>query len=315
MKIMNYLVTGGAGFIGSHLVGELLKLGHHVTVIDDFSSGKIENLAFSDYGKNLKIVTRSITSNLGDIFKREEFDAVFHLAALVSVPYSIEHPIETNDVNAGGSLNLLNNCREFGVKRFIFSSSCSVYGNPEKLPALETFTPDPLSPYATQKLITENYCRLFSQIYGLECVCLRYFNVFGPRQNPNGNYACLIPRFITLIKSEKTPKINGDGTQTRDFIFVSDVVDANLAAATTRNKACFGQVFNIGSGINKSVNQITESIIKLFGRSIEPIHGPAVIEPKNALADVSKAREFIGWEPQVSFEEGLQQTYNYFVSI
>jgi nucleoside-diphosphate-sugar epimerase len=173
--------------------------------------------------------------------------------------------------------------------------------------------PKPISPYALHKLIGENYAKLFHSLYGLETISLRYFNVFGPRQDPEGNYACLIPRFIKLINQWKRPTINGHGRQTRDFTFVDDVVEANLLAAQTGNEDCFGQTFNIGAGRNKSVNQITKEISKLAKRKIKPIYGPAVIEPRNTLADINKAKRMLGWRPQVSFERGLQKTYQYFV--
>ena len=310
---MNYLVTGGAGFIGSHLVERLLKAGHRVTVIDNLLSGSLENLNFPEYSSNLKVITRSITEPLEDIFNDEKFDALFHLAALPSVQFSIQNPVETNETNVDGTLNLLDNCRAFGVKRFIFSSSCAIYGNPSKLPTPEDLAPNPLSPYALHKIIGEQYCTLFTTIYGMECISLRYFNVFGPKQNPNGNYASLIPKFITMISQDKSPVINGNGAQTRDFIFVSDVVEANIAAANTQSKECFGKVFNVGSGVSKFVNQITGNILSLAGKKIEALHGPPVIEPENALADIAKAKQFLDWEPRVSFEDGLKETYSYFI--
>ena len=309
---MNCIVTGGAGFIGSNIVDKLISLGHKVTVIDNFSSGKEENLSQHKNNLSLTIIRRDICDNLEDIFKKDKFDAVFHLAAIVSVPYSLEHPLETNDVNVRGTLNLLECCRKFGVKRFVLSSSCSVYGNQETLPLVETMNPMPISPYALSKLIGEHYCRLYNAVYGLETISLRYFNVYGPRQNPAGNYACMIPKFIRMINSDQSPKINGDGKQTRDFIFVSDVAEANISALNTTNKSCFGDVFNIGTGGNLSVNDVTEKIISLSGKNISPIYGPAVIEPKNALADNSKAKTILNWQPKFSFEQALKETYKFF---
>jgi len=311
---MNIIITGGAGFIGSKLVGKLLELGHKVTVLDDFSSGKEENLNEYKNNNNLIIIKGSICDNLEDIFKKGKFDAVFHLAAITSVPYSIEHPDETNDVNVNGTLNLLECCRKFGVKRFVLSSSCAVYGNQEILPLVETMKPSPMSPYALSKLIDEQYCKLFNFLYGIETVSLRYFNVFGPRQNPAGNYAGIIPKFINLIKENKTLKINGDGKQTRDFVFVSDVIDANIAALNVQNKSCFGEVINIGTGITTSVNEITENIITLSGKNIKLVHGPAVIEIRDALADIEKAKSFLGWAPKFAFEQALKETYNFFIA-
>ena len=229
------------------------------------------------------------------------------------VQYSIQHPIETNNVNVNGTINLLKNCKDFKVKRFIYSSSSSVYGNQKILPLSEYMTPNPMSPYALQKFIGEYYCKLFNDLYDLDTISLRYFNVFGPRQNPEGDYACLIPKFIKLISENFRPKINGDGKQTRDFTFVSDVVEANVLAMNLKNYILGN--FNIGNGKNISVNEVTQNILKLSNKKTEPIYGPAVIEPRNTLADISKAKEEFGWSPKTSFEEGLRETYQYFVNI
>lgn len=309
---MKYIVTGGAGFIGSHLVSKLLELGHEVIVIDNFYSGSEKNLKQHQNNKSLSIIKRDICENLEDIFSKNKIDALFHLAAIVSVPYSIEHPLEADKTNVSGTFNLLECCRKFGVKRFIFSSSCAIYGNQEKLPMIETMKPNPMSPYALGKLIGEHYCKLFSFLYSLECICLRYFNVYGPRQNPNGNYASLIPKFIDFVKNNQVPKINGLGEQTRDFVFVSDVVEANISALETNNKECFGEIFNIGTARSISVNEVASQIIKLSGKHIIPVHGPAIIELHDALADIIKARNLLGWSPKFQFEKGLKETYDYF---
>jgi UDP-glucose 4-epimerase len=305
---MQLLVTGGAGFIGSHLADKLLELGHEVTVIDDFSLGKKENL---QNNKNLKIIKKSICDNLDDVFK-EKIDAVFHLAALPRVQFSIKNPIETHNANVNGTLNLLDTCKKFNVKRFIFSSSSAVYGDQKTLPLKEDMKPNPMSPYALHKLVGEYYCRLYSLLYGLEAISLRYFNVFGPRLNPEGDYACLIPKFINLIKKGVRPTIYGNGTKTRDFTFVSDAVEANILAFKTGNKDSFGQVFNVGSGKNISVNDVTKLILKFTNRSIKPIYGPEVIEPEHTLADISKIKNSLSWYSKTSFEEGLQKTIDYF---
>ena len=205
---MKYLVTGGAGFIGSNLVDRLLELEHKVVVIDDFSLGKKENLREH---KNLVVHKRSICDNLYNIFSVEKFDGVFHVAALPRVQFSIKNPIETNNVNVNGTLNLLDECRYFGVKRFVFSSSSSIYGDQDRLPLVETMNPNPMSPYAIQKITGEYYCKSFNSSPGLETISLRYFNVFGARQDPSGDYACLIPKFISLINKNIQPTINGDG--------------------------------------------------------------------------------------------------------
>lgn len=309
---MKCLVTGGSGFIGSHLVDGLLELGHSVAVLDDFSLGKEENLAHHKSKKNLKVCKKSIVENLSPFFEEHQFQAIFHLAALPRVQFSIKNPKETHEANVNGTLNLLVAAKDAGVKRFVFSSSSSIYGDQEKLPLTEDMTPNPMSPYALHKLVGEYYCRLFYKIYGLETVSLRYFNVYGPRQNPAGDYACLIPKFIQLIQEGKIPTINGDGKQTRDFTYVTDVVNANILAATTKNNACFSEALNIGGGKNISVNEVTSQIIALSKKKIVPKHGLAVIEPKHTLADVAKASLLLKWQPKVDFEEGLKQTFKYF---
>ena len=308
-----YLVTGGAGFIGSQLVDKLLSQRHQVIVIDDFSLGKKENLAEHRRNKNLVVYRKSICQDLTGIFKKEKPTVIFHLAALPRVQFSIAEPTKTHQANVNGTLNLLETAKKFNLKRFVFSSSSSVYGDQTKMPLEEAMEPNPISPYALHKLISENYARLYHLLYDLETISLRYFNVFGPRQDSKGDYACLIPRFIKLINQGKRPTINGHGRQTRDFTFVDDVIEANLLAAQTENKDCFGQVFNIGASRNNSVNQVTKEILKLAKKKIRPIHGPAVVEPKNSLADIEKAKKMLSWQPQVSFKKGLQKTYRYFV--
>ncbi|MBI2672106.1 GDP-mannose 4,6-dehydratase [Candidatus Woesearchaeota archaeon] len=308
---MKYLVTGGAGFIGSHLVDRLLEEENKVVVVDDFSSGKKANISKHEDNPNLKVYQRDICEDLDEIFEDNEFDAVFHLAAVTRVQFSIKNRIESHNPNVNGTLNLLEYCRNFGVRRFIFSSSSSVYGDQDKLPFTESMTPNPKSPYALQKLIGEQYCDLFRFLDSLETISLRYFNVYGPRQNPDGDYACLIPKFIKLIRKNKQPDIHGDGEQTRDFTYVSDVVEANLLAEKA-GKECFGQVFNIGSGKNHSVNEVTAKLLKLSKGDIKPVHSPSVIEPKNTLADIEKAEKLLKWKPKVSLEEGLELTFEYF---
>ncbi|MBI5872287.1 SDR family oxidoreductase [archaeon] len=310
---MKALVTGGMGFIGSHLVDRLLAEGHKVIVIDNLSSGKEENLAQHKDNKKLKFYKRDICSNLSAIFNKDKIDIVYHLAAIINVQQSIHNPTQTHNVNLYGTFNLLNMCKKFGVKRFVFSSSSAVYGEPEKLPMVETMRRNPLSPYALHKVTGEEYCRLFSLLYGLETISLRYFNVYGARQNPEGGYACLIPKFIKMIKNNISPTINGDGEQKRDFVFVSDVVDAIVLAGRTENKDCLNQAFNIGSGNALSVNEITKSIIELSGKKIKPAYCPAVIEPRITLAGISKAKQLLGWEPKKDFKEGLKETFEYFI--
>jgi len=307
---MNYLVTGGAGFIGSHLADKLLELGNSVTVVDDFSTGKERNLSQHNRNKNLKIQRRNICASLDEIFEKEGFDAVFHLAALARVQFSIKHPSLTHNVNVNGTFNLLNCCEKYNVKKVIFSSSSSVYGDQNILPFNEDMSPNPKSPYALHKLIGEEYSRLFFEIYRLKSVSLRYFNVYGPRQNPEGDYACLIPKLITMIANNRVPVINGDGEQTRDFTYVSDVVEANLAAL--ESEEAVGYSFNIGSGKSTSVNEITKMLLDLSGSHIHPVHVNPVIEPRNTLAGIEKSREILRWSPKVTLEEGIKETYKFF---
>ncbi len=314
---MNYLVTGGAGFIGSNLVDRLVKEGHRAIVIDDFSLGKEENIAnHSNNPDNPHFILyrKSICDNLSSIFEKEGIDAVFHLAALPRVQFSIDYPQKTHEVNTNGTFNLLYACKQFGVKRFIYSSSSSVYGDQESLPMTEDMKPDPLSPYALQKLIGEEYCKLFTFLYGMETISLRYFNVYGPRQDHTSGYANLIPKFIFLIEKNRRPTINGDGNQTRDFTYVDDVINANMMAVTAKTRECFGHVFNIGSGKNLSVNDITTNLIDLSNKHLQPIHGSALVEPRNTLAAISRAKKMLDWSPQTSFDVGLSKTYSFFVS-
>ena len=302
---MKCLVTGGAGFIGSHLVEELLSLNHQVTVIDDLSLGKESNLKKN---KNLKFHKETILNqNIKDIIQGH--DVIFHLAALPRVQFSIQNPILTNEVNIKGTLNLLEAAKQAKIKRFIFTSSSSVYGNQDKLPLVETMAPNPMSPYALHKLVGEYYCKLYNLIHGMETISLRYFNVYGPRQDPSGGYACLVPKFINMIINNKQPIINGNGNQTRDFTYVKDVVNANIKAALTNNKEAFNQSFNIGASNNISVNQVTDLIVKLAKSKVKPIHGPSVIEPKDTKADIQKAKKLLNWQPETSFEKGLKLTY------
>ncbi len=307
---MKYLVTGGAGFIGSHLVDRLLAEGHSIIVVDNFSFGKEENLSKHRNNPHLIISQKSICEEMADIFELG-LEAVFHLAALPRVQYSIAYPKEAHETNCNGTFNVLNYCRLYGVKRFIFSSSSSVYGD-QDIPYSEEMKPRPLSPYAFQKVIGEGYCSLFSLFYGLETISLRYFNVIGPRQSPNGGYACLIPRVLQALQEKKSPIIFGDGTQTRDFVYVSDVVEANIHALQTQNKECFGKAINIGTGREISVNDVTSLLLSYAKSDCKPHHTPPVIEPKRTCATIERAKKLLQWEPFLSFEDGLRKTYENF---
>ncbi|MDO8503816.1 MAG: NAD-dependent epimerase/dehydratase family protein [bacterium] len=296
--LTNCLVTGGAGFIGSHLTKRLLEEGCRVTVIDDLSEGKWENLP-----KHPKLIKHegSILDDMSRLVKGK--DVIFHLAALPRLQRSIAEPWQTHNVNVDGTLNLLLQAKEHKIKRFVFSSSSSVYGDQNQLPFTEDMKPNPLVPYSLQKVIGEEYCKLFSNLWGLGTISLRYFNVYGPRMYPDGAYANLIPKFIKLMSHDQIPTINGDGNQTRDFTYVEDVVEANLLAARSRIK---GEVFNIGRGENISVNKVVAILNRLMEKNIRPIHGPAVVEPRASLAGTRRARDLLGWVPKIKFEEGLK---------
>ena len=303
-------MTGGAGFIGSHIVDKLLSLGRDVVVIDNFSSGKKENLAQHLGNPKLEICNMSICENLHDVFKNVQ--VVLHLAALPLVQYSIAHPKEAHDVNNTGTLNVLINARDAGVKRVVFVSSASIYGDQEKLPFTEDMLPKPMSPYAAHKIMGEYYCKLFYQLYGLETVCLRYFNVYGPRHDPSSSYACLIPRSIDRVLKGQPIAVFGDGNQTRDFVYVGDIADATLAAAFSTSTSCLGESINISSARQTSVNEIAKNILSLHPGKIDYL--PAVKEPRHNVADNTKAKNLLGWTPRVQLKEGLALTFAFFRS-
>jgi len=287
------IVTGGAGFIGSHITDALIEEGYEVHIIDNLCAGKKENV---NPKAILHIVDIRDKEKLIPIFKNAKY--VFHEAALPQVQYSIENPIETNDVNVNGLLNVLEASRLNGIKRVIFASTSAIYGNQDILPTVENMKANPLSPYAVHKYIGEIYCKLYAQIYNLETICLRYFNVYGPRINLDGAYPLVIGYFLKMMKQNKPLPITGDGNQTRDFIYVSDVVSANLLAMKS-NKVCNGIFMNIGGGYRSSVNDIA----KLISGPVEYI--PPRIEPHDTEADISKAKEFLDWKPIVKIEDGI----------
>lgn len=310
-KGVSVLVTGGAGFIGSHLVDKLVQLGARVKVLDDFSTGKRENIAHLLDWK-LGLIEGSLTD--AETVKRavEGVEVVFHQGALPSVARSVEDPLTTHQVNATGTLLLLLASRDAGVSRVVFASSSSVYGDTPTLPKREDMTPNPKSPYALSKLIGEHLCRLFWELYGLETVSLRYFNIFGPRQDPTSQYAAVIPRFVTALLKGERPVIYGDGEQTRDFTFVENCIQANLLAATKPDVA--GEVFNVGAGVQTSVNDLFRLIRSLIGADdIEPIYAPPRPgDVRHSLAEITKAERLLGYKPVVSLEEGLKLTIDWF---
>ena len=305
----SYLVTGGAGFIGSALVRRLALSGAAVRVADNFSTGLRENLAG---------MLDRIELLEGDLIEPDfaqravaGMDFIFHQAAIASVPRSIEDPIGQHHANLSATVNLLTAAEKAGVKRFVFASSSAVYGNCKVLPATENTPDDPISPYAVAKLACEKYCQSFGRVFGLETVCLRYFNVFGPRQSPTSPYSGVISLFLEAALKRKAPTIYGDGEQSRDFVYVENVVDANLVACSKKEAA--SRVFNIGCGERHTLNALLKALSRIMGRELIPHHAPA--RPGDALhsqADISLARRVLGYEPQVALEEGLRRTLQWF---
>ncbi len=289
------IVTGGAGFIGSHIVDALIFDGYEVHIIDNLSAGKQKNVHASAV---LHVVDIRDREKLTPIFKNAKY--VFHEAALPQVQFSIENPAETHDVNVNGLLNILELSQQNGVKRLIFAASSAAYGNQEKLPLVETMEANPLSPYAVHKYIGEVYCKLWADLYGLETVSLRYFNVYGPRQNHEGAYSSVIAKFINMSKLGLPLSITGDGNQTRDFIHIKDVVSANLAAMKSTH-AGKGEVINIGGTTKVSVNEIAQRI----GGSITYID--ARVESRDTQADISKAEKLLAWKPTIDLKEGIDE--------
>jgi len=320
---MNYLITGGAGFIGSNTVKSLLKRRGKIRVLDNFLTGKRDNLSFPS-SEEIDLMEGDIRNP--DVCRKAVagMDYIIHLAALGSVPRSIEDPLLANEINITGTLNLLIAARDGGVKRFIYASSSSVYGdqptdtmadesgNPP--PKVETMTPNPLSPYALSKFVGETYCRLFHRLYSLETVALRYFNVFGPRQDPESEYAAVIPRFIKALLQEEPPVIYGDGKQSRDFTFVEDVVRANWLACVAPLDAV-GQVFNTACSRRFTLLQLLDELKSITGKNIEPVFEDARKgDVKHSMADITLARKYLGFEPEVSFRKGLEKTVSWFMN-
>jgi nucleoside-diphosphate-sugar epimerase len=302
-----YLVTGGAGFIGSHLVENLLAGGARVRVLDDFSTGLRKNL--EPFMERIDLIEGDITDPAVCRAASEEAKYVFHQAALPSVPRSIEDPARSHDVNATGTLNVLLAARDAGVKRVVYASSSSAYGDTPTLPKREDQTPSPRSPYAVAKLTGEQYCRSFPGVFEVETVALRYFNVFGPRQDPNSAYAAVIPLFASAAMAGRSPTINGDGEQTRDFTYIENVVLANLLAASAPAERVSGEVFNVGCGGRISINDLWREIKAAVGGEVEAVHGPPRAgDVKDSLADLTRLRERTGFEVRVGLREGIEKT-------
>ena len=308
---MKVLVTGGAGFIGSHLVRRLLSDKHKVSVIDNFATGRRENI--NSIIPEITLFEADIRNldSLIHICKVHKFDYIFHLAALPSVARSLKEPAETNSTNITGTLNILIAAKETGVKRVIFSSSSSVYGDNPKLPKKEIMKPSPISFYALTKLTGEKYCKLFTDLYGLETISLRYFNVFGERQDPDSEYSAVIPLFIKSVLEDKQPLIYDDGSQKRDFTYVGNVVQANILAMRSTFKK--QRVFNISFGKKRSVNSVLENIYNLLSKKFSAKYTKTRLgDIKNSDADISRARKVLGYKPLVNFEDGLKRTIEYY---
>ncbi len=310
MSTTRTLVTGGAGFIGSHVCRALLDAGEEVVVLDDLSTGNMANLAGLD---QLRLHFRR-----GTILDRRALedavrhcDYVIHLAAQVSVPASMEDPLDTHETNATGTLRVFEAARRAKVRRVVYAASCAIYGDDPALPKREDMPLDPLSPYAVSKYMGEVYAACYARTMGLEAVALRFFNVFGPRQDPSGGYAAVIPLFATRHLAGKPLQVHGDGEQTRDFVYVGNIASACLAARTAPDAS--GGVFNIGTGVETSLNELVALLGELTGRPPEVTHGPPRAgDVRRSVADISRAREALGWSPEVAFREGLERTLSWY---
>jgi len=309
---MKYLITGGAGFIGSNISHELVKRGEDVRIIDNFSTGNKVNV--SDIADKIEIVDGDIRDYWTVLEAMAGIDYVLHQAALPSVPRSISNPLTTNTVNIDGTLNLLEASKIAGVKRFVMASSSSVYGDTPKLPKCEDMTTDPLSPYAVTKLANEKYCKVFYELYGLETVCLRYFNIFGPRQDPQSEYAAVIPKFITALLNGRQPVVYGDGEQSRDFTFISNAVDANLLATTAAMAP--GKYYNIACGAQYTLNDLLNMLREIIGSDVEAKYTPPHPgDIKHSFADIELARKELNFDPKVDFKAGLKKTVEWFAKL
>ena len=304
-----FLVTGGAGFIGSHIAAALVARGDRVRVLDNFCTGNRENIAA--LGKGVEFVEGDL-AKASDIARAVDgVEVVFHQAALASVPRSVDTPLDTNDACVTGTVMLLDGARKAGVRRVVFAGSSSAYGDQPTPAKNEKLLPMPLSPYAAAKLAGEFYCQAFTKTYGLETVTLRYFNVFGPRQDPKSQYAAVIPKFITEILAGQRPTIFGDGKQSRDFTYIDNVVQGNLLAADA--PAAVGQTVNVACGESFDLLQVMDGINKALGTDVKPIFEPARVgDVRDSLADISLARQLLKYEPVVDFEEGLRRTVEYY---
>ena len=305
-----YLVTGGAGFIGSNVVEALVRRGDRVRVLDDFSTGRRENLAAMP---EVSIVEGDLRDRAAVERAVAGADGVFHEAALRSVPRSVDDPFSSNEVNVTGTLVLLLACRKAGVRRVVYASSSSVYGDDPALPKVETMPTRPISPYAVSKLAAEHYCQTFARLYGVETVSLRYFNVFGPRQNPESKYSAVIPRFLAQALAGEPLEVHGDGEQSRDFTYIDNVVQANLRAMEAPGVS--GEIFNVACGTRHSLLAIADAIGEFLGRRLERAHvAPRPGDVRHTHADIAKAERLLGYRPSVDFATGMRRTCEYFVA-
>jgi len=305
------LVTGGAGFIGSSLVRALVARGDRVRVIDNLSSGRRENLA--DVSKDVELIEADIRDAAALAAALDGIELVFHEAAVPSVPRSLADPIGSHDANATGTLELLHAAKRAGVRRVVYAASSSAYGDTPTLPKVETMRPMPLSPYAVSKLAGEHYCQVFAGAYGLETVCLRYFNVFGPHQDPKSEYAAVIPRFVTAALRGQAVTIYGDGTQSRDFCFIDNTVEANLAAASAPGVS--GGVFNVACGTAINLNDVVKLVGEIVGHAVPVTYAPGRVgDVRHSLADITAARERLGYRGGISFVEGLKRTVAWYAA-
>jgi nucleoside-diphosphate-sugar epimerase len=306
---MRYLVTGGAGFIGSNTVDELVQRGHSVVVLDDLSGGKEDNLA--EIRNKITLIKGSITDIELVRKAMREAEYVLHLGARTSVPRSVKDPLETNRINVEGTLNVLVAAKEMKVKRVVFAASSSAYGETPTLPKVEAMQPEPISPYGVTKYVGELYGTAFLKCYGLETVSLRYFNIFGPRQDPSSPYSGVLAKFCTAFLDDTPPVVFGDGEQTRDFTFVDNAVHANLLACEAPNVA--GKVCNVGCGVRISLNEVLAALRKISGKALQAKYEPPREgDIRDSQADISQARKVLGYEPQVGFEQGLQITFDWY---
>ena len=306
---MKYVITGGAGFIGSHIAEELLHEGHDVVIYDNLLTGKRENIAHLESRENLTFVTGSILDFPGLKTAFQDADGIFHEAAIVSVPRSVADPAETHEVNLTGTLNVLMAARDGGVKKLVFASSAAVYGDDPVLPKCESMLPDLISPYAVSKIAGEYYCSVFTRLYGVNCTALRYFNVFGPRQDPTSPYSGVITKFITNCLAHRPIVIFGDGNQTRDFVFVKDVVQANIRAMKSGKDGAF----NVACGAQLALNELAGIIMDLTGITVPVVYeSPRAGDIRESYAEITQVKNTIGYSPQFTVRSGLEKTVTWY---